>query len=1030
MRSDDVTLMRKFDLTGDHKQVCLAVPSPVSLPLSCMATLTRPTSASETGFRYNTHDLTTGIPQPFPTEAEREQEELLDTLADEELRLEEGVPLTHGASLADAQQASRLTSEDLVPSRIGQVQSTCLTALRDLLVGSVGSPVTMSDRRRSMPSTSEPIHGLRGLVDDLRSLAVDGQTTEKTSSLSENELIAELRGRVGRLTSQLSARDAELAQTVVSLLAHLHHLAPFGSNESTSTSPRAVSWGGSVEDPYATLRRQVNDFQLERSSSHENLPRGNTSGQSVEAGLLWLEVDAELEAVVSLCRSHAVDDPFADHLPPEYDPGEYEYDNLPEYEPADGDVDYASKSSHKAESILNGSSGRLYDSANEKMKMDLEAVTLAIDRLYSVAPQLHNQRVELKKTKVDEMERAKRKGKQRAADGDNAIRELDTMLELISKASDRKMTNQAVFIDDATMKRKMEISTRMAQEKRAAFVDKLANHSEAGRMHSQDASLLPSRTHSAMERNPDPHALLSLPEFIREGIPDTVQQRMQLERNPDALLSLPEFIKEHPLPQSPPVPRFTHGQSNSQVIPTLASHQDDIPPTTSRLKGHRSRSLSEPLAWLLSARPSSPSSGSGLSLKRRSSKYFRPDSSPGHGSIPEEQLAVTYVAEFHENLQHVLVFLDVSGLRAGHDLQAEVFSQGIAGPSRLVLRCDTIVSAPLALPTRVTPGPATVSVVGGRHYQIKLSTAHTGEDASAGVDHSESRDLLDATYFQSTQPTAFICSSCSLPLVRASRLSKYRDLPSEHWAELVDAWMCHSDQKLHEHVQKGSKEGFWPADGEALVGGSYVLAREDVVVKVNLCDVEPTSAGAKIDDWHRVRCICGAIVGRSRQHTNSEGSVLVYRLAKYAFRPVSPTAEPSRVPLSAFIVEDMNEHVHAHATYRFVIADEEQERPRLLVWLFKPNMRLAYATPSPYVIAKDGSMRVGKVLFKILGPSTVPDDYPALLDKYPGFPHAEHLYYPLEICRRLAALLKESNLAYPESMRTMTGLDVGWLQRA
>ena len=40
---------------------------------------------------------------------------------------------------------------------------------------------------------------------------------------------------------------------------------------------------------------------------------------------------------------------------------------------------------------------------------------------------------------------------------------------------------------------------------------------------------------------------------------------------------------------------------------------------------------------------------------------------------------------------------------------------------------------------------------------------------------------------------------------------------------------------------------------------------------------------------------------------------------------------PIRVPLSAFIVEDMNEYVHAHATYRFVIFDEEEEMPRILV---------------------------------------------------------------------------------------------------
>jgi hypothetical protein len=54
----------------------------------------------------------------------------------------------------------------------------------------------------------------------------------------------------------------------------------------------------------------------------------------------------------------------------------------------------------------------------------------------------------------------------------------------------------------------------------------------------------------------------------------------------------------------------------------------------------------------------------------------------------------------------------------------------------------------------------------------------------------------------------------------------------------------------------------------------------------------------------------------------------------------------------------------------------------------------------------------------------------SILNKYPGFPQAEYLAYPMPICRRLAGLLRESNLAYPESLRMMTGLEVGWLQRA
>lgn len=81
-----------------------------------------------------------------------------------------------------------------------------------------------------------------------------------------------------------------------------------------------------------------------------------------------------------------------------------------------------------------------------------------------------------------------------------------------------------------------------------------------------------------------------------------------------------------------------------------------------------------------------------------------------------------------------------------------------------------------------------------------------------------------------------------------------------------------------------------------------------------------------------MRCICGAAIGRSQEPSRKlKPASNVFRLAKYAIRPVSATAEPSRVPLSAFIAEDMNEFVHAHATYRFVIVDEEEERPRILV---------------------------------------------------------------------------------------------------
>ncbi len=131
-------------------------------------------------------------------------------------------------------------------------------------------------------------------------------------------------------------------------------------------------------------------------------------------------------------------------------------------------------------------------------------------------------------------------------------------------------------------------------------------HSESGRLHSQDAVLAPSG--SARFKGKDPEAMLTLPEFIRETIPDSVQLKMQMA-DPCALLSLPEFVKE-PVPQD---------YGNLSALP---------PPRRWRSgKDTRSRSMSAPpLAWLMpsSSRSSSPgATSSGESKKTRSSKARR-----------------------------------------------------------------------------------------------------------------------------------------------------------------------------------------------------------------------------------------------------------------------------------------------------------------------------------------------------------------------------------------------------------------------
>lgn len=50
----------------------------------------------------------------------------------------------------------------------------------------------------------------------------------------------------------------------------------------------------------------------------------------------------------------------------------------------------------------------------------------------------------------------------------------------------------------------------------------------------------------------------------------------------------------------------------------------------------------------------------------------------------------------------------------------------------------------------------------------------------------------------------------------------------------------------------------------------------------------------------------------------------------------------------------------------------------LQIWLFKPNMRIAYSTPAQYLLPKVGNIHGAKVLYRILGPETASID----LDRY------------------------------------------------
>ncbi|KAF8888545.1 HECT-like ubiquitin-conjugating enzyme-binding-domain-containing protein [Infundibulicybe gibba] len=946
-----------------------------------MATLTRSRDAPT---HVANPALALEIPTPFPREQLIREQSITGSKAydtTDDLDQERGAGPSQTLDGSEAYESTASGDIHEVMPSISYVQRSCLMTLNNLLSAPTHWTPIVPDRRHSMPptpntSTSEQMHheypsALQTLVSNLRNRCVDDNMIEYHPSSTEADMIHELRTRVQTLSPTLDSDDFRLASALIS--------------SQTVEQPAPANL-------FDTLKRQLSELQLERQSSQSGTPTpGAPPVLAVETALLWSQIDEELESVVAMCKQRAENLPrfSTDHLPPQYDPDDYLFEALPEYESGHHprvsleDKSYMANPHHSP--IVAGGQ------PSEKMRLDLEAVAMAIDRLYLVAPQLHNQRVELKTSKLEQMERARRegakpvspisKGKQKASE----MQELENIFDMLGKASNRSLLDQSVILDGG-MQARLERARQRDSAKRDTFIEQLAKHSDAGRLHEQDA-LRP--------KMKDPETLLSLPEFIKESVP---LGSVRLE-DPTTMLTLPEFVKE------PPPPHIVSSDSPTATLKTK--------------KKSRSRSLSAPsLSWLRH------SSKAGVSTIRYKSSHSR-SRSRGSNTTPSS-LEVTYVAENHDSLQHILVFFNVTGAVPGVDIEAEIVptpKHGCSEGNRLVIRSGTNTSSPLYLPAHTSLGKKDVKVQSG-HFEIKLPTLAPPVDTPS---EDISAPLLDASQLVAINPTSFICASCSLPLVYSHGINTYRDLPSEHWEELVDAWMCHSDQKLHQQVTSHGKGGFWPQPSQALVGGSYILFEESSLAKNNLHVSDRKMRG---EQWRLVRCLCGAVVGRCQEHSDNGQTSIVYRLLKYAIRPVSPTSEPSRISLSAFIIEDMVEFVQAHATYRFVILDEEEERPRILVWLFKPNIQLSYSVSTSYAIPRTASIRAAKVLFKLLGPLDESADLNNLLNKYPGFPQAEYLFYPRDICHRLAGLLKESNASYPLSMRTMTGLEVGWLHRA
>ncbi|OCF58097.1 hypothetical protein L486_04126 [Kwoniella mangroviensis CBS 10435] len=708
----------------------------------------------------------------------------------------------------------------------------------------------------------------------------------------------------------------------------------------------------------------------------------------------------------------------------------------------------------------------------EKMLQELDSLTSAIERLSSIAPRLHDQRVELKlKLKsprgvVDERSMSKEDKMKLER---QKMKELEEIWDKIERAHGKRR----IRVEDG----QRADGDGWEKRTRERFMNRIVDQAEARRLEDQDSMMGSVDAELARARD-----LRDRDHFLRDLMDQSGERRLDeqdatVPRVFDRRASLMETLMDysssgrlHDQDSLPPTPR--HGVNGEKVEDPfeLVTVQDFLLSGGPDQMG-RSRSNSVPLEDGLSKKSTSgrstPIAFRKLAgLVRRGSVQLGLKASNGF-----EMNNIAYVAEHQENLRSVQITLHGVGISSNLELQVESTSsddeEGI-----ITSRKDPSVSIRIALPAPVEPGQSVIFTAQSLYLEAKL-IAQPLPPAAASLLPTYPLSAPELRYMQAR---ALCCTSCDREL---STLpyghwdTSYKDLPSEHWAEMMEVWMCHNDPSFTARLAERTKEGFWPQDGGVLVGGSYLLVGKERV-KQGTIHVEN---GNDSEPWNVVSCHCGEILGKQRANDDKPGHETV-RFSKWAVSLLVENEEDDKIecirsPLSVFVISDMLELSQAHASHRFIISEEETGDKKIYLWLFNPSVKMSYARPSdssplPSPLRKSITiehnernrisrrssiassiggqqpsqpsnhnglgagtnqkvLRASKIMYKVVEPLSEND-----FESLPGFGpggQVESLSYPSNVCERLIGTLRESSAVYPIGRRSMGAFDVGFLER-
>lgn len=550
-------------------------------------------------------------------------------------------------------------------------------------------------------------------------------------------------------------------------------------------------------------------------------------------------------------------------------PPEYEYDrrqsqdsdlvSLPSYredeEPVrvKGQEKHAEQRAGPSTSVANRLSAngirRAEGGTDDKMLRELDDVTGAIERLLSVSPALEDQRVSLPAQSTGQSSSTARRREISQRMDRAKMSELEELWDKIEAAHGKGRSHADGQRAD------LSEWERRKEERRTRFLEGLLDHGEAGRLAGQDSprGVVNGQDETARAQKQaafmdDVAARSRAGRLSEQEYPTSMEDRLEQRRQRliDSILDFSSSGRLNDQDSAPPTPRAVRADlaaEDSGEEVTLDEYIRTSQSGSSRM-GRRDSAIS--LSSQKSAKGGSRSrSGSGGNLLdegRKSPAPFkklaglvRKSSSglnlrlPTPGSLDSGSIA--YVAEYQENLRVVHVIVHGPGVAANPDLVLETDDE--ARQARIISKRDANFAATINLPCRVVAQQSVAPRTNELCLEAKLAAQPAATISSTSI-NSVITHAMDANELTRSSTRMFHCQACDRPLADYGANLVAQDLPSEHWGEMMEAWMCHSDPSWTARLARMQDEGFWPKARQVLCGGSYLLVHGDSVERRNI----------------------------------------------------------------------------------------------------------------------------------------------------------------------------------------------------